>query len=174
MIFNLSKVEVGIKIRLKNDQKMESSTGRVLTRSRRLQDAQRRLQDAARRAQGATRCAQDAPRCAQDAPRCAQDALRRFHDASKTRQDAPKTRPRRPKDAPKRAQNAPRAARRSKMLPRRVYERFFVDLLMPKGYHGELPKRTALPVPYQDRFMLGWFYEPRRLQDAPRRAKKRS
>ena len=98
-------------------------------------------------------------------------------DAPKTRQDASKTRPRRAKTLPRHAQGAPKtrqnapktrleAASRSKMLPRRVYERFFVDLLMPKGYHGELPKRTALPVPYQDRFMLGWFYEPRRAQDS--------
>ena len=28
--------------------------------------------------------------------------------------------------------------------------------------HSELLKRTALPVPCQIRFMLGWFCEPRR------------
>ena len=104
------------------------------TRFNALKTAPRRPKTAPRRGKTRPRQPNMVPKASQDAPKTRQDAPKTRLDASTTLPRRAKTPPRRPQDAPKTRQNAPKtrleAARRSKMLPRRVYERFLVDLLM--------------------------------------------
>ena len=79
---------------------------------------------------------------------------------------------RRAQRASERSERSERSAR-SKRLPDGCTKQYRPQVLTFSGCHSDLLKRTALPVPCQIRFILGWFCEPKRAKTHPRRAQTR-